>query len=112
MWDILKYLLIITLIAYAVTWYFGEGKEARMKKDFNIAIKKFYESENRYPNSIEDLEKRGYIDKFTNRDRAPVNGEWRVDEDKGKVYIFRFKLDDRGRIKKDDDGYDMGTREY
>lgn len=112
MWDIVKYLIIITVIAYAVTWYFGEGKEQRMKDEFNVAIKKFYESENRYPVSIEDMEHRGFIDKFTNRDRAPVNGEWRVDEDKGKVFIFRFKLDDRGRIKKDEDGNPMGKREY
>lgn len=112
MWDILKYLLIITVIAYTVTWYFGEGTEQRRKEEFNLAIKKFIEAENRHPNSIEDLERRGYIDRFTNRDRAPVNGEWCVDEDRGKCYIFRYTLDDHGRPKRDEDGTIMGTREY
>jgi hypothetical protein len=112
MWDVLKYIVVIALIAYAVTWFFGEGMEQRRKQEYNAAIQKFYEAENRYPASLEEMERKGYIDRFTNRDRAPVNGTWMVDEDKGKIYIFRYRVGDRGKPIKDEDGNVIGKREY
>ncbi|HNW92623.1 MAG TPA: hypothetical protein PKM88_06935 [bacterium] len=118
MWDIVKYVLILGLIGYGVFFYFGEHKEKRMLQQYQQAVKKFEAEQNRFPRSFRELETTRrqdgypYVEANTQRDNPPRNGEWAVDEDKGVVYVRRYKVDQNGRVIKDDEGNPKYTREY
>lgn len=119
MWTAIKYLAIVIAIVFGVKWYFGEHSEQGAKAKYQAALKLFYEEQSRYPVSFEEMEKKNsaatgypYIAPNTNRDRPPANGKWRVNEDRGVVYIERYQIDDQGRPKKDGDGNLIFKDEY
>lgn len=118
MWSVVKYLAIVVAIVFGVKYFFGDHREEAMKKEYQAALKLFYDEQGRYPSSFEELERTKrpdgypYIAANTNRDNPPRNGKWRVNEDRGLVYIERYTVDDHGRPIKDSEGELIFKNEY
>ncbi len=119
MWTTIKYLAIIIGIVYGVNWFFSDFQETRMKQQHQASLKRFYEEQNRYPRSFEEMESIKsrqdgfpYVEPYTNRDDPPKNGRWMVNEDRGVIFIRRFVFDERGRKVLDADGQQRYKDEY
>ena len=118
MWNVIKYLAIVVAIVFGVKYFFGERRDDKMKSEHQAALQLFYEEQGRYPKTFEELERTKrpdgypYVPAHTNRDNPPRNGKWRVNEDRGKIYIERYEVDDSGRQRKDSEGNLIFHNEY